>query len=752
MPTDRPQHDGQSNESAQRNGAGRADEMGHDSTEPVTETVTTDLRGRMPKTIGRYHVRRLIASGGMGSIYEAIQEHPRRTVAVKVMRHGVTSGAALRRFEYESQVLARLRHSGIAQVYEAGTYDDGTGVVPFFAMEYIPNARPITGYARQKKLGTRDRLELFAHVCDAVHHGHQKAIIHRDLKPGNILVDSHGDVKIIDFGVARGTDSDLAVTTLQTDIGQLIGTVQYMSPEQCEADPHDIDTRSDVYALGVVLYELLSGRLPYDVRRAKIFESTRVIREQTPMPLSTIDSALKGDVETIVLKALEKDRDRRYQSAFELAQDIRRYLDGEAILARPPSIIYQLRLCARRNKALFGGIAAVFVVAVAGAIVSTSLYFQARAARFEAEQQAQKAWAANTRAQEACLLAEQQTENARAAVRFLQNMLYTADPSRMGREVKLVTLLDRFGALVKKAFGRQPEVEAAVRTTIGRTYQGLLLYEPAESHLAAALDIRKQTLGEEHPKTLKSMYNLADLLQGQGRLEEAESLTTRVLDIRKRVLGEEHPDTLSSIDDLAWFFQKQGKVTEAERLKRMVLEARERVLGQEHADTRQSIGSLANLLLAQGRVSEAQRLYGGKKLPDDLGIEKWFQGEFEVNNTGSTILVFWETWCPYCERELPRLQEFYPKYRDRGLHMIGLTKLTENSTEQKVRDFIDQYGLTYPIAKESGDARSYFNAHAVPAAVAARDGKIVWRGHPKRVSEEMLDGLVGPGDDAIGHQ
>jgi len=327
----------------------------------------------------------------MGTVYEAVQEKPHRTVALKLMRHGIASRSALRRFEYESQILARLRHPGIAQVYEAGTHRDDSGTVPFFAMEYIVGAKPITQYAKEKKLGTRQKLELFAQVCDACHHGHQKGIIHRDLKPSNILVDAQGQVKIIDFGVARSTDSDLAVTTLQTDIGQLIGTLQYMSPEQCEADPHNIDTRSDVYALGVVLYELLSGRLPYKVSSKQIFEATRTIREQQPTKLTTIDKSLKGDLETVVLKALEKDRERRFQSALELAQDIRRYLSGEAIMARPPSIVYQLRVFARRNKALFGAIAAVFVVLLGGVIVSTSLYLRSEANRVKAESEATKA-------------------------------------------------------------------------------------------------------------------------------------------------------------------------------------------------------------------------------------------------------------------------------------------------------------------------------------------------------------------------
>ena len=290
--------------------------------------------------VGRYRVKSVIASGGMGTVYLAEQEQPKRDVALKVMRAGIASRSALRRFEYESQILAHLRHPNIAQVYEAGTHspsqEEGESV-PYFAMEYIPNAKPITTYAADHNLTTKQRLELFGQVCDAVHHGHQKGIIHRDLKPANILVDSSGEPKVIDFGVARATDSDVAVTTLRTDVGELIGTLQYMSPEQCAADPHELDTRSDVYSLGVVLYELLCGQRPYDLARTPLPSAARIICEKLPPRPSTVNRKLRGDLELIVLKALEKDREQRYQSAIALAEDIHRYVNREPIAARPPT-------------------------------------------------------------------------------------------------------------------------------------------------------------------------------------------------------------------------------------------------------------------------------------------------------------------------------------------------------------------------------------------------------------------------------
>src|SRR5262245_15314445 len=312
---------------------------------------------------GSYRPIRLLGRGGMGAVYEAEQDNPRRIVALKIIKPGLTSPKLVRRFQQESEALGRLQHPGIAQIYEAGTAETPFGPQPYFAMELI-RGEALLEYVDSHHFTARQKLELMARICDAVEHAHQRGIIHRDLKPGNILVDEVGQPRILDFGVARAIDRDLP-STRQTEAGQLIGTLAYMSPEQVLADPLDLDTRSDVYALGVILYELLTNRQPYNTTGG-FYEVAQAIQEQDPTSLGSIDRAYRGDVETIVAKAVEKDKTRRYGSVAALAADIRRHLLDEPIAARPPSAAYHFQKFARRHKAFVAGVAAVFVVLVVG--------------------------------------------------------------------------------------------------------------------------------------------------------------------------------------------------------------------------------------------------------------------------------------------------------------------------------------------------------------------------------------------------
>ncbi|MDY7109683.1 MAG: serine/threonine-protein kinase [Planctomycetota bacterium] len=324
----------------------------------------------LPREIGGYEIQRLLGSGGMATVYAALQKQPRRTVALKIMRVAIDARAALHRFKREIEILGRLRHPFIAQVYDAGMHDDGTGAVPYFVMEYVPRARTITDFADEKNLSLRDRLKLFVKVCAAIENGHHNKIIHRDLKPGNILIDETGNPKIIDFGVARATEVDVAAQTMHTEEGRLVGTIQYMAPEQLEATRQDLDARCDVYALGAVLYKLVTGRQPHNLKGLPVFTAAQVIREDDPPRPSSIRPELKGDLETIILKALEKDRARRYRTAGSLGRDLVRFLADKPIQARKAGIVHRARLFARRHRVeLTAGAVVVLVMAIAASIV-----------------------------------------------------------------------------------------------------------------------------------------------------------------------------------------------------------------------------------------------------------------------------------------------------------------------------------------------------------------------------------------------
>lgn len=352
--------------------------------------ATDVLRAReeeLPLTIGGFRIRSKLGEGGMGTVYLAEQLAPRRTVALKTLRSTFFSAGALRRFEHEGEFLGRLQHPGIAQVFEVGRAETENGPIPYLAIELV-HGEPLTDYARNNELSVRKRIELVACVADAVHHAHQNSVIHRDLKPANILVDESGQPKVLDFGIARASGADVQLTTLETNVGQILGTLAYMSPEQASGDPEAIDTRTDVYSLGVLLYELLADKLPYDVSNTPLHEALRIIQEEEPGRLSTIRSLYKGDLATIVGKALEKDRSHRYASASDLAAELRRFLRDEPIAARPPSAIYSVRKFVRRNRALAIGAGVGFLSLALGFVVSTVLLFMNKAALSEARWEA----------------------------------------------------------------------------------------------------------------------------------------------------------------------------------------------------------------------------------------------------------------------------------------------------------------------------------------------------------------------------
>ena len=536
----------------------------------------------MPERIGPYKIVRLIGEGGMGLVYEAQQSSPARRVAIKVIRlAGAGGGRRVRLFQREIQVLSRLRHACIARIYDVGHTPHGA---PYFVMELI-TGRSIVEYCARADLSLRDRLALFVQTCRAVHYAHQRGVMHRDLKPANILVDNEGVPHVLDFGLSRFTDPELNLTRTRSSGQSPLGTLPYMSPEQTRGDPDDLDIRTDIYSLGVILYELLTGRYPYDVTGppADVF---RTIAETEPAPPARVRPGIPGDIATIALKALAKEKDRRYASAANLVDDVERFLAGEAISARPPSTAYHVRVFARRNKAVCGAVAAVFVVLVAGVLVSTSSYVKAESARAQAVEVSEA-------------LLEAMAVQAEFATR-LRDLGKSKQAERLYRDV-LETRQQLLG-------DEHPDV-AKTLSDLGVALWAREAFGAAEPLHRTALAMRRKLLGDEHVDVATSLYNLGMLLNDTERYAEAEPVLREALAIRRKLLGDEHEYTIRTAGSLRTALRGAGELNEAEAeaLLRETIEKYGVVFGDGHPSVGFARCRLGVRLTALGRYDEAER-------------------------------------------------------------------------------------------------------------------------------------------------
>src|SRR5688500_5904678 len=592
--------------------------------------------------IGRYKLLEPIGEGGYGAVFMAEQTSPvRRKVALKIIKAGMDTRQVIARFEAERQALALMDHPNIAKVFDAGVTDGGR---PYFVMELVKGT-PVTRYCDEHRLTPRQRLELFVQVCHAVQHAHQKGIIHRDLKPSNVLVapyDGKPVPKVIDFGVAKATGQQLTDRTMFTGFGDVIGTPQYMSPEQAELNQLDIDTRSDVYSLGVLLYELLTGTTPIEhnrVRDAALLEVLRFIREEEPPKPSTrlstaeqlpsiaanrglepkqLSSLVHGELDWIVMKALEKDRSRRYETASGFARDVERYLHDEAVQACPPSTVYRLRKFARRNRAALAA-AAVMVVLLMAGITGTTIgmirALHARTAeaqhRAKAEESLARAVTARAEAESARKEAEGARAEAQAVNGFLTDMFRSPQPDvAKGEQILVRDVLDRATKRIRDGgFKSSPGTEAGVRETLGTTYLALGIYPAAETHFRAALELRRRLFPAGHMDVANCLHNLGIVLAERGDLAGAESFLNEGLEMERKLHGEETASVATSLSALGRVLVGKGDLVGAESTLRRALEMRLKLLGEQHLDVAQSLDSLGVVLRQKGDLAGAEAMH-----------------------------------------------------------------------------------------------------------------------------------------------
>jgi serine/threonine protein kinase len=581
--------------------------------------------------IGPYKLLEQIGEGGFGIVFLAEQEQPiHRTVALKVLKPGMDTKQVLARFESERQALALMDHPHIARVLDAGATDSGR---PYFVMELVKGVS-ITEFCCKNQLPLEARLKLFLDVCYAIQHAHHKGVIHRDIKPTNVLVtlyDGVPVVKVIDFGVAKALVQKLTERTLSTAHGQMIGTPAYMSPEQAEIRGLDIDTRTDVYALGVLLYELLTGTTPLEgerLREAGYAELQRLIREEdAPRPsmrLSSLGNStavlarncgldvrrfapfLAGDLDWVVMKALEKDRNRRYATPGNFAEDIERYLRHEAVLARPPSTMYKVKKFAQRNRAaVLTGIAITAALLMGSAVATWQAVVATRAE--------QKALAAARAEKEAKQMAQAREAETKAVLKFVENRVFAAarpeqQAGGLGHDVTLRQAVKAALPFVEKSFTDQPLIEARLRMTLGQSFFYLGEAKMAAEQCKIARTLYTKNLGLDHAETLRSMHELARSYHALGRYVDAVDLEEETLTLRKITLGPDHPDTLNSMSTLAGGYYALGRHGEALKLCEKTLALRKATLGPNDPATLTSMHNLAVGYRAVGRHADAWKV------------------------------------------------------------------------------------------------------------------------------------------------
>jgi serine/threonine protein kinase/Tfp pilus assembly protein PilF len=611
--------------------------------------------------IGRYKLLSILGEGGMGIVYLAEQQQPiKRRVALKVIKPGMDSKRVFARFEAERQALALLDHPNIAHVHDAGTTEAAR---PYFVMEYVKGL-PITEYCDQHKLTIENRLNLFRQVCLAVNHAHQKGIIHRDIKPSNILVSTQDDrvvPKIIDFGVAKALSMPLTEQTLATEDNQLLGTPEYMSPEQADMAIEDIDTRSDIYSLGVLLYVLLTGVLPFDsdtlrgggiehirkiirendpktpsTRLTKLGEEAKLVAEKRRMEIATLAKCLHRELEWIPLKAMRKERSERYRSASELADDIENYLNSEPLIAGPIGTGYKLRKFVQRNRVLVSGIAAVLIVLIAGIVIST--IFAIGQARARAESQ--------------------------AVADFLRNdVLFAIGPGKTkSKDVTVRYILDAASENLEGKFEDQPLVEAFIRSTLGKIYRDLGEQTKAKQHYERAIQIYQLNIGHDHLDTLRVIDSLGWLYWDQGRYHDMERLFSKILQVNQPVPTEQ--TTLRAMNGVAYSHLCLGRYKDAETLYDEILQIFQYELGQDINLLEPFYRcNLAEIYCLQGRYDEAERLF--EETMETAGWREWSMQPEKLRHTGKMADMYRE------KGKYERAEELYVKVLEGQREILG---------------------------------------------------------------------------------